>query len=264
MTTRHGIEPAIPARESVNHCMAREVPPYPSSIKLSNSPIITPLYKVLLRCSAHLPFLKHGSPAICFFSLPYVFFFSPYVCFLVQDCVSSDCLSAGPPLWFPRASLQLRVTHHLLGRLPSLLTRGLSNFPWFNRSKFLKKKLKWMFWLLGWWRAGMVIARKPLVLWAFDSCELGLMSVMIAPSVRSVRRYWGFHHRWGGCQWHLSPKLLASFTGLETARRWWGTEKWVRLSTDKEKPHSFQQQLLSGMLTNQVQMKLTSCFFFFK
>ena len=76
------------------------------------------------------------------------------LCVFLSKTVFPPTVSLQVPLWFPQSlSLQLRVTHHLLGRIPSLLTWGLFNFPWFNHSNF-KKKLKWMFWLLGWWRAG--------------------------------------------------------------------------------------------------------------
>ena len=71
-----GMEPAAPARECVNHWTASEGPPYLSSLKLSNAPIITPLYKLLLRCSAHLPFLGNTEAQLLFPSL-FVFLSKP-------------------------------------------------------------------------------------------------------------------------------------------------------------------------------------------
>ena len=71
-----GMEPAAPARGSVNHWTASEAPPYPSSLKRSNAPKITPLYKVLLRCSAHSPFLGNMEAQLLFPSL-FVFLSKP-------------------------------------------------------------------------------------------------------------------------------------------------------------------------------------------
>ena len=113
------------------------------------------------------------------------------LCVFLSKTVFPPTVSLQVPLWFPQSlSLQLRVTHHLVGRIPSLLTWGLFNFPWFNRSNF-KKKLKWMFWLLGWWRAGWSL---PGSLWFLSLWFLwaGLMSVMIAPLSQECKEVLGF------------------------------------------------------------------------